>query len=193
MEKSLAEKVEIGCLRCGCGLGGVAAGVGIFGAIAVNELKKAAFAAAAQKGIEEGIKVAIEKLGSIIGLSEFKLMDWSAIVTPTTYYKPMELVFMVSKVYNKCSDVMDAEKTLFCRAIKAMSNEPKVSPIQVITKQAADVAAAADKAAKAAKEAEIIVANAESSYLYSAIGYSVTAILIIVLVMFNKCKLYIFF
>ncbi|KYN92983.1 rifin, partial [Plasmodium reichenowi] len=41
MDKSLAEKVEIGCLRCGCGLGGVAASVGIFGSVAVNELTKA--------------------------------------------------------------------------------------------------------------------------------------------------------
>ncbi|WP_228715144.1 hypothetical protein, partial [Klebsiella pneumoniae] len=46
IEKSLEEKVEKGCLRCGCGLGGVATSVGIFGAIAVNEWTKAATAAA---------------------------------------------------------------------------------------------------------------------------------------------------
>ncbi|SOV84062.1 rifin PIR protein, putative [Plasmodium reichenowi] len=54
MEKSLTEKVEIGCLRCGCGLGGVAASVGIFGTVAVKELTKAALVAAEKAAIAEG-------------------------------------------------------------------------------------------------------------------------------------------
>ncbi|ETW15042.1 hypothetical protein PFFVO_06045 [Plasmodium falciparum Vietnam Oak-Knoll (FVO)] len=60
MEKNLAEKVEIGCLRCGCALGGVAASVGIFGAITISELKKAATAAAIKEAISAGTKVTIE-------------------------------------------------------------------------------------------------------------------------------------
>ncbi|SOS77878.1 PIR protein, putative [Plasmodium sp. gorilla clade G1] len=55
IDKSLEEKVEKGCLKCGCGLGGVAAGVGIFGSIAVNELKKAAMAIAIKDAIAEGL------------------------------------------------------------------------------------------------------------------------------------------
>ncbi|EWC91043.1 hypothetical protein PFNF54_00147 [Plasmodium falciparum NF54] len=62
------------CLRCGCGLGGVAAGVGIFGTVAVKELTKAstvAAIAAAQEaaaakgavaGAEAGIKTVISGL-----------------------------------------------------------------------------------------------------------------------------------
>nr|SPJ13189.1 rifin PIR protein,putative [Plasmodium sp. DRC-Itaito] len=46
MDKSLTEKIEKGCLRCGCGLGGVAASVAIFGTVAVKELTKAAITAA---------------------------------------------------------------------------------------------------------------------------------------------------
>ncbi|SOS79560.1 rifin [Plasmodium sp. gorilla clade G1] len=46
IDKSLAEKMEKVCLKCGCGLGGVAASVGIIGPIAVNEWAKAAFLAA---------------------------------------------------------------------------------------------------------------------------------------------------
>ncbi|EWC76581.1 surface antigen [Plasmodium falciparum UGT5.1] len=187
MDKSLAEKVEKGCLRCGCGLGGVAASVGIFGAIAVNEWTKAALVAANQKGIEEGIKVAIEKLGNIVGLSQFNVFDWSSIITATTYYKPMELVPIVSKAYNAsynaCTDSKDASNYLFCQATKAMKLEPNVSPIQVISKQAAGVAAEAEKAAKATEATEISLVNAESTHLYSAIGYSVLAILIIVLIL----------
>ncbi|SOV83920.1 rifin PIR protein, putative [Plasmodium reichenowi] len=55
MEKSLAEKVEKGCLRCGCALGGVAACIGLIGGLTVNELKKAALLAATQDATAEGL------------------------------------------------------------------------------------------------------------------------------------------
>ncbi|SOS79552.1 rifin [Plasmodium sp. gorilla clade G1] len=42
MEKSLAEKVEKGCLKCGCLLGGVATSVGVLGTAVVYALKTAA-------------------------------------------------------------------------------------------------------------------------------------------------------
>ncbi|SCM18844.1 PIR protein, putative [Plasmodium sp.] len=61
VEKSLAEKVEKGCLKCGCGLGVVAASVGIFGSLTVNELKKAAMAAAI---------IAAEKVGAAEGSAQ---------------------------------------------------------------------------------------------------------------------------
>nr|SPJ13211.1 rifin PIR protein,putative [Plasmodium sp. DRC-Itaito] len=58
-EKSLAEKVEKGCLRCGCALGGVAASVGVFGGLGVygSEMAAATVAAKAagiKAGLEEG-------------------------------------------------------------------------------------------------------------------------------------------
>ncbi|SCM18811.1 PIR protein, putative [Plasmodium sp.] len=46
MEKNLAEKIEKGCLRCGCGLGSVAGSIGLFGAVAINIWKPAAVEAA---------------------------------------------------------------------------------------------------------------------------------------------------
>ncbi|SOS80839.1 rifin [Plasmodium sp. gorilla clade G1] len=183
IDKSLEEKVENVCLRCGCGLGGVAACVGIFGAIAVSEVKKAALVAAAQKGIEVGIEEAIKGLGKIVELSEFDIFDWTAMVTSTTYDKSMELVKIVMKVENMCTDIDAAKDTLPCMAIKAMGNEHNVSPIKVITTQAAEVAGAAGEAARTAEKAEIALADTASYNMYSAIGYSVLAILIILLVM----------
>ncbi|ETW58001.1 hypothetical protein PFUGPA_00010, partial [Plasmodium falciparum Palo Alto/Uganda] len=59
MNKSLSEKLEKGCLRCGCGLGGVAASVGIFGTVAVKELTKAAITTAMELA-----KEAAEKAGA---------------------------------------------------------------------------------------------------------------------------------
>ncbi|EUR54406.1 hypothetical protein PFBG_06071, partial [Plasmodium falciparum 7G8] len=157
IEKSLLEKVEKGCLKCGCGLGVVATGVGIIGPVAVKVWTNAAVVAAAEKGIEEGIKVAIEKLGNIVGLSQFNVFDWTAIVTPTTYYKPMKLVFMVTEAYNKCTDVEAAKETLFCSATEAWRQQYSTLPLETITREAAKAARAAGEAAgmKAGKIAVI--------------------------------------
>ncbi|SOS80112.1 rifin [Plasmodium sp. gorilla clade G1] len=46
IQKSLEEKVEKVCLRCGCGLGGVAASVGLFGGLGIYGWKSTATAAA---------------------------------------------------------------------------------------------------------------------------------------------------
>ncbi|KOB88236.1 hypothetical protein PFDG_00262 [Plasmodium falciparum Dd2] len=183
MEKSLAEKVEIGCLRCGCGLGGVAAGVGIIGPVAVKGLENAAMLVAAQKGIDAGIKSALKGLEKIYELSDFSYLKWSAMVTPTTYDQPMDLIAIVTKAYNKCTDVEAAKGSLFCQAMEGLNERSSNFALQTITREAAQVAGVADKAAKTAEAAQIASVNAESAHLYSAIGYSVTAILIIVLVM----------
>ncbi|EWC76145.1 hypothetical protein C923_03187 [Plasmodium falciparum UGT5.1] len=53
-EKSLADKVEKGCLRCGYGLGTVAPTVGLIGAVAVHVWKPLALKAAIAKAIAEG-------------------------------------------------------------------------------------------------------------------------------------------
>ncbi|KOB62632.1 hypothetical protein PFHG_04341 [Plasmodium falciparum HB3] len=183
VEKSLSEKVEKGCLKCGCGLGGVAAGVGIIGPVAVKGLENAALLAAAQKGIEAGIAKAIEELGKIAELSVHSLIKWHGLVTPTTYNKPMALISIVNQEYFKCMEPGNTIDTLFCKATKAMGEEPNVNPVKVISQEAAKAAAAADKAAKAVEEAQIGEVTTVSSNAYTAIGYSVLAILIIVLVL----------
>ncbi|KOB84765.1 hypothetical protein PFDG_00083 [Plasmodium falciparum Dd2] len=183
VQKSLEEKVEKCCLMCGCGLGGVAASVGIIGPIAVNEWTKAALVAAAKKGIEVGMAKAIEELGKIVELNQFNLFNWTAIVTPTTYYKPMELVTMVSKAYYECIDSNASSDFLFCQAIESMGKESYTLPLPTITREAAKAAEVAHKAAKATEGAQVVEVTISSSNAYTAIGYSVTAILIIVLVM----------
>ncbi|ETW33168.1 hypothetical protein PFTANZ_06112, partial [Plasmodium falciparum Tanzania (2000708)] len=157
--------------------------VGIFGAIAVNEVKKAALVAAAQKGIEVGMAKAIEELGKIVGLSDFSYLNWSAIVTPTTYYKPMKLVFMVTEAYNKCTDVEAAKETAFCMATEAWDKESSTLALQTVTREAARIAGEADEIAKTTKATEIALANSTCANLYSAIGYSVLALFIVLLVM----------
>ncbi|EWC88232.1 hypothetical protein PFNF54_02977 [Plasmodium falciparum NF54] len=85
MDKSLAEKVEKGCLKCGCGLGGVAASIGIFGTIAVNEWTKAATATATQKGIEAGINVVIDTLKNLFHIDGVTDLKWKTLITAQNY------------------------------------------------------------------------------------------------------------
>ncbi|KNG74542.1 rifin [Plasmodium falciparum IGH-CR14] len=192
VEKSLSEKVEKGCLKCGCGLGGVAAGVGIIGPVAVKGLENAALLAAAQKGIEAGIEAAIRGLEKIYVLSDFKLINWAAKINGTNFLKPNSLVEIVNEAYYKCIDVEAPTDSLFCGAMEGLGKRSYTLPLETISQMAADAAGKANKAAKTAEAAQIASVNAESAHLYSAIGYSVTAILIIVLVMFNQFIIYIF-
>ncbi|EUR74243.1 hypothetical protein PFBG_01599 [Plasmodium falciparum 7G8] len=85
MEKNLAEKIEKGCLMCGCGLGGVAASIGIFGTIAVNEWTKAATATATQKGIEAGINVVIKTLKTSLTIQGVSAAKWKTLITAENY------------------------------------------------------------------------------------------------------------
>ncbi|ETW52024.1 hypothetical protein PFUGPA_05968 [Plasmodium falciparum Palo Alto/Uganda] len=181
-EKSLAEKVEQGCLRCGFGLGGVAAGVGIFGAIAVSEVKKAALVAAAQKGIAAGIEEAIQGIKTGFSLNELGGVALEKLFTAETFKKNMFFVGKIVEEYNRMCDNGTVEGSVFSlfRA-KFPNKEDKV--IESISASANNIALKAGKAAAAAEEAEITAANTASYNLYLAIAYSVIAILIIVVAM----------
>ncbi|KOB85382.1 hypothetical protein PFDG_00856 [Plasmodium falciparum Dd2] len=182
MEKKLAEKIEKGCLMCACGLGSVAGSVGIIGPIAANVWTNAATASAVQKGINAGIKVAIEELEKILRLSEFKLIDWAAKINETNFLNPNRLLTIVNEVNNMCTESTDAGLTAFCRATTAIGQKSSMLDVQTISTMAANAARVAGEASKTAEKAEIALVNTTSTHLYNAIGYSVLAILIILFV-----------
>ncbi|CDO61535.1 rifin [Plasmodium reichenowi] len=73
MEKNLAEKIEKGCLMCGCGLGSVAGSVGLFGGVAINIWKHLALDAAIKAAIAKGtadIAAAANAAGDAAGAAE---------------------------------------------------------------------------------------------------------------------------
>ncbi|ETW39408.1 hypothetical protein PFNF135_06215 [Plasmodium falciparum NF135/5.C10] len=121
MDKSLAEKVEKVCLMCGCGLGGVAASVGIIGAIAVNEFKKAALLAATQDAIAEGA-VAGKAAGDIMGVSELIKGINTEFGASTLVGKELGSIFNASNYTNETfiSGYIEAEyKLLSCESLNA--------------------------------------------------------------------------
>ncbi|SOS80840.1 rifin [Plasmodium sp. gorilla clade G1] len=182
IEKSLGEKVEKVekvCLRCGFGLGGVAAGVGIFGAIAVSEVKKAALLAAEKAGVDAGISEAIKLITSKFSLTTLGGRTLEKVVNAQTFKNPMFYVFRIQNEYDNICSVNPKINNLLCSYTKP--NMPLT--YEAISTSASDIALKAGEAAKTAEKAEIALANTESTYLYSAIGYSVLVIFIILLVM----------
>ncbi|EUT70134.1 hypothetical protein PFAG_06082 [Plasmodium falciparum Santa Lucia] len=110
-KKSLEEKIERGCLKCGCGLGGVAAGIGIIGGIAISELKKAAMAtaiasakeagmaAAKAKGAKEGVNALIKWLGEM-GVSTLDGKELGSFINPENYTNAILISKSVQVKYN---------------------------------------------------------------------------------------------
>ncbi|CDO62071.1 rifin [Plasmodium reichenowi] len=191
MEKNLAEKIEKGCLRCGCGLGTVAASVGLFGGLGIYGSETAAWAsatvAAKAAGVSEGLKVGLERVTEIAKLS---LGDQTGATMPTT----TELETLIAGKFND-------EVTLFDIFQCISSNIKGQGGAQEYEKffSAVDIAAQTELTefnktynvpAKAVTDAvtkgeEVAIAAEHAKYapLYNAIGYSVLAILIIVLIM----------
>ncbi|CZU00493.1 rifin [Plasmodium falciparum NF54] len=212
MEKSLEEKVEKGCLRCGFGLGGVAAGVGIFGSIAVNELKKAAIAKAvvvAKEAAEKAGAAAAAEAGKnavIAGLEEMGISTlrgnvFETLFTANTYPNASEIALAINEQYNPSSCILpiggSGPSETFCTWVKVKSDAApkipgKVSSTYEVIETAVksivtDAKTVAETAAKKATEEAIKASTdaVESAYAacQTAIIASVVAILVIVLVM----------
>ncbi|SOS80088.1 PIR protein, putative [Plasmodium sp. gorilla clade G1] len=183
MEKTLAEKVEKGCLRCGCGLGGVAVGVGIFGSLGTYSWKVAATATAIEVAKEAGIKAGIDAVISAIkskpAFVKLKHLSWSNYIDGSNYSNVNGLFNAVTKVINSTGATCASRTETIDRACSALSADSNYWFRSVITagQQATDSITAT------AQKTELVKVTTTSSNAYSAIGYSVTAILIVVLVM----------
>ncbi|SOS77900.1 rifin [Plasmodium sp. gorilla clade G1] len=183
IEKSLEEKMEKGCLNCGCALGGVATSVGLLGTAVVSELTKAATGAAVdlaiQEGINAGIEAAITTLKDTSAFVGLKDMPWSNLMNAGNYNTVDELLKLVAAVIESTGEncASNSENLgQLCNAISA-NIDGWFSPIAQAGEKATTAKVAIVKAAELAK----VTTTSTSSYF--AIAYSVIAILIIVLIM----------
>ncbi|SOS77901.1 rifin [Plasmodium sp. gorilla clade G1] len=183
IEKSLEEKMEKGCLKCGCALGGVATSVGLLGTAVVSELTKAATGAAVdlaiQEGINAGIEAAITTLKDTSAFVGLKDVSWSNLMNGGNYNTVDELLKVVAAAIESTGEncATDSENlSQLCNAISA-NIDGWLSPIA----QAGEKATTARVAIVKAEELAKVTSTSTSSYF--AIAYSVIAILIIVLIM----------
>ncbi|SOS78638.1 PIR protein, putative [Plasmodium sp. gorilla clade G1] len=179
IQKSLEEKIEKCCLRCGCGLGGVAAGVGLFGALAVKELTRAATDAAiefsSKKGIEAGIQAVIMEIKKLSFISKLSSIDWSKLIKASNYNTLSGLVEASKDAVTTTGETCPAIGKSIDQVCNALTEaENWFGPVLTAAKDTTESTTASVKVIELGKVA------AESTHLYSSIGYSVIAILIIV-------------
>ncbi|SPJ08673.1 rifin PIR protein, putative [Plasmodium sp. DRC-Itaito] len=187
-EKSLAEKIEIGCLRCGCGLGGVAASVGVFGGLGIygSEMDATAVAAKAggiKKGLQVGLTQVIEEVKQLLTSGqEAKIPPMEELAKMTTDISGDNLTFydiiqcINSNIKGQWGAKIDND---FSLAVDEIAKKP-LSDLNLMHGKSVEAVASAFEKGKADA---IITTHAEYTHLYSAIGYSFLAILLIVVVM----------
>ncbi|SPJ10066.1 rifin PIR protein,putative [Plasmodium sp. DRC-Itaito] len=180
-EKSLAVKVEKGCLRCGGVLGGgVAPGWGLVSGLGYEAWTNYVAGITAEAATKAGIAKAIEELGKIYSLSELPYIDWIPKVTATNFFKPMELLKIVKGVIDKCADT--SIQGPFCMAEQSMRSTEGAF-VRLITPKALGVAADAGEFAKTAGATEAAKFVPKTTILTNTIIVSIIAIVIIVLIM----------
>ncbi|ETW45246.1 hypothetical protein PFNF135_00168 [Plasmodium falciparum NF135/5.C10] len=177
MEKSLAEKVEIGCLKCGCGLGGVAAVWGLVSGLGYAGWSHYSTQTAIQKGIEAGVKAGYEELGDFFLLRKLiPITDIQNSINPTNYAKKMTYVFYTQEIKNSmCEGGLNSESA-FCSAVSSQE-------ASMFSQQAANIADSAVSMAKLAEKKALEEAASALTTYSNAIIASIVAIVVIALVM----------
>ncbi|EWC90913.1 hypothetical protein PFNF54_00157 [Plasmodium falciparum NF54] len=176
-EKSVADKVEKTCLKCGGVLGsGIAPSVGLLGTVAIDQWTNAALLDAAQKGIQAGIDTVVAELEYVAERFDDIGINIVGMINKETYRCPQALIESIYAAKQKvCDNVGNPAPT--CHRVGQDGTSIWFRPeVLKATQDGID-------AAETVEKAEIVLINEESAHLYSAIGYSVLAILIIVLVM----------
>ncbi|ETW36925.1 hypothetical protein PFTANZ_02366 [Plasmodium falciparum Tanzania (2000708)] len=170
-EKSMADKVEKGCLRCGGVLGsGVAPAWGLISGLGYATWSQYVTQAPIQKGVE----VAISLLDTFPGITKLPGVPLTKIITSENYFSENLIINAIqSKAVPLCS-VERKRDLLFCSFTK--NGCDLISKISNAVKEAAE-------AGKEASAAEGTKLATNTSILSTSIIVSIVAIVVIVLIM----------
>ncbi|EWC86379.1 hypothetical protein PFNF54_04818, partial [Plasmodium falciparum NF54] len=195
-EKSIADKMEKECLRCGGVFGGgVAPSVGLLGGIgeaaisvlkplAIEAAKKAAVTEATDAAIEAGmnaVRLKIEGLSNIYSLNQ-GFVDLSSIVSKSTFKNGDALVETAKKVIgNACNVPGRNSTTIFYNSVIKYGGESNIKGFA----QAGSDAFQATLTTKTAEFKETYMAAVNATYggYHISIIASIVAIVVIVLIM----------
>ncbi|ETW19855.1 hypothetical protein PFFVO_01241 [Plasmodium falciparum Vietnam Oak-Knoll (FVO)] len=171
-EKSMADKVEKGCLRCGGVLGsGVAPAWGLISGLGYATWSQYVTQAPIQKGVE----VAISLLDTFPGITKLPGVPLTKIITSENYFSENLIINAIqSKAVPLCS-VERKRDLLFCSFTKNGSDL-----IRHVSTSAKSAATYGEETASA----EAAILAKKSLFLTNTIIASFVAIVVIVLVMF---------
>ncbi|CDO61810.1 rifin [Plasmodium reichenowi] len=180
-EKSMADKVEKGCLRCGYGLGGVLTSWEIFGYTGIYGWSNIATALAKEIGIKEGIKVSIKGVKEIYNLGSVPGVNFQRLVTVKNFDNINLLGQAVQGLSNEiCVEGNAAYDNYFC----LLANPNTAARFsQGIAQQARTVALEAGSKAKEVTGTKLLLVDTTTSNSSNVMIASGFTILVIVLVM----------
>ncbi|SPJ08113.1 rifin PIR protein,putative [Plasmodium sp. DRC-Itaito] len=174
-EKSLADKIEKNCMKCGGILGTAVPELGAIGGTLV-------YAAAVKSATDLGIKIGMETaISDLIGFSGLgRLIGNTKIenfVTSTNYFNKMAIVNFVQEAkITMCSDGANSDK-LFCHYVNSSVNPPD------LFRRAASIAETAQATGAEAAEAELTSATTPTAFLSNPIILSAIVIACIVAIL----------
>ncbi|SCM18902.1 PIR protein, putative [Plasmodium sp.] len=195
-EKSLSDKMEKECLRCGGVFGGgVAPSVGLLGGIgqvalsawqikAIASAKKAAVTEATKTATQEGMKAVISKINEF--LSEFTgdlgLVDLKQIVNESTFNNGSALFQSAEKLINDYNSINGIKQTT------SFQNTALTSPGQYYVGDFGEVGRSTFETEFALQKEALEAANLDTvnttyAGCHNAIIASIVAVVVIVLIM----------
>nr|SPJ13412.1 rifin PIR protein,putative [Plasmodium sp. DRC-Itaito] len=179
-EKSLADKVEKVCLKCGCALGGGVLPVwGLVSGLWYATLSQLATKGAIQKGIEAGLEEGIKQIGLIFQKSSTSKMppiNVTDMLSSGKFTNGVDLFEMLQHINTMYKESADSMYYQFCTKINYMVEGGIVD----FNTYNSENIAAVTKAFEDAKASEFAL---HTSLLSNTIIASVVAIVVIVLVM----------
>ncbi|KNG74864.1 rifin [Plasmodium falciparum IGH-CR14] len=187
-EKSLADKVEKGCLKCAQNLAGVAPGWGLlsgFGYVTWSQyIFGIAAKAAADAGLKAGVKVGLVNAVKIVtktlaGAGEVPPMDWEKLISFGNFSDGVTLHAIFKNLDNMMNCYLDSGRySQFSMLVQKFAENFK--PITAkYSKEVAEVT----KAVADAKTGVLTKAGNATSSLSTGITASIIAIVVIVLIM----------
>ncbi|SPJ08440.1 rifin PIR protein,putative [Plasmodium sp. DRC-Itaito] len=177
-EKSLEEKVEKGCLRCGCGLGGGVLPIwGLVSGLWYATLSQHVTKMATDAGIQKGISTVVAQLGDVAERFRNSPIDILGMINAETYRCPQALTTAIYVATEQACAGSAGDKPAVCARIGAGGNKIWYGDnVLEATKEGIAAAKSAEKIAEAK------YASTTSS-LTAAISASIIAIVVIVLIM----------
>ncbi|CDO61875.1 rifin [Plasmodium reichenowi] len=184
MEKSLAEKVEKGCLRCGCALGGGVLPVwGLVSGLWYATLSQHVTKLAIEKGIEKGIEVG---LANVMKIADPSLSGQAGTMPPIEMLRTLTtgkftdgvtLHDIFKCIYYNIYDKLQADgHQIFAATVKSMA-------LKTPTEFNSGHLEQAEAVVNAFKDAEAAEFAGKTGLLSNTIIASVVTIIIIVLIM----------
>ncbi|SOV78664.1 rifin PIR protein, putative [Plasmodium reichenowi] len=184
-EKSLAEKVEIGCLRCGCALGGGVLPVwGLVSGLWYATLSQHVTKLATEAGIKKGLEVGITEIFQIVQKAGrgkvFPEITVTDMLSSGNFTKGVDLFDMAKHISTMSDKFINKIYDQFWGYVSGIVEEGRITDFN--TNNSTHIAEVA-KAVAEGEAAEVSRFAANTSLLSNTIIASVVAIVVIVLVM----------